>query len=150
VVAGGSGTALVAPRFVIHHPPYASRVTVQPGAQAVVRHQVTANDTAGALGSGDLEVLATPRLLAWCEHATVQALVGRLAEAESTVGTRVELTHQRATRVGAEVTVRADLVHVDGRLLRFDVVAEAADGTMLGHGQVTRVVVDRARFLARL
>ena len=40
--------------------------------------------------------------------------------------------------------MRADLVHVDGRLLRFDVVAEAADGTLLGHGQVTRVVVDRA------
>jgi len=114
------------------------------------RRLVLCATTAGALGSGDLEVLATPRLLAWCEHATVQALVGRLAEAESTVGTRVELTHQRATRVGAEVTVRADLVHVDGRLLRFDVVAEAADGTMLGHGQVTRVVVDRARFLARL
>jgi fluoroacetyl-CoA thioesterase len=150
VVTDGGVPALVAPRFVVHHPPYASRVTVQPGAQAVVRHQVTADDTARALGSGDLEVLATPRLLAWCEHATVQALAGKLAEAESTVGTRMELTHQRATTVGAEVTVRADLVHVDGRLLRFDVVAEAADGTVLGHGQVTRVVVDRARFLARL
>jgi fluoroacetyl-CoA thioesterase len=150
VVAGGGVPALVAPRFVGHHPPYASRVIVQPGAQALVRHQVTPEDTARALGSGDLEVLATPRLLAWCEHATVRALADRLAEAESTVGTRVELVHQRATAVGAEVTVRADLVHVDGRLLRFDVVAEAADGTVLGHGQVTRVVVDRDRFLARL
>jgi predicted thioesterase len=125
-------------------------VTVQPGAQALVRHQVTPDDTARALGSGDLEVLATPRLLAWLEQAAVQALAGRLAEAESTVGTRVELTHLRATAVGAVVTVRADLVHVDGRLYRFDVMAEAEDGTVLGHGQVTRVVVDRARFLARL
>jgi predicted thioesterase len=125
-------------------------VTVQPGAQALVRHQVTPDDTARALGSGDLEVLATPRLLAWFEQAAVQALAGRLAEAESTVGTRVELTHLRATAVGAGVTVRADLVHVDGRLYRFDVMAEADDGTVLGHGQVTRVVVDRARFLARL
>ena len=115
-----------------------------------MRHQVTPDDTSLAVGSGDLEVLATPRLLAWCEQATVQALVGRLAAAESTVGTRVELTHQRATAVGAGVTVRADLVHVDGRLLRFDVMAEADDGTVLGHGQVTRVVVDRTRFLARL
>jgi fluoroacetyl-CoA thioesterase len=150
VVASDGVPALVAPGFVVHHPPYASRVTVQPGAQAVVRHQVTPDDTARALGSGDLQVLATPRLLAWCEQATVQALAGRLAESESTVGIRVELTHQRATAVGAEVTVRADLVHVDGRLLRFDVVAEADDGTVLGHGRVTRVVVDRARFLARL
>ena len=150
MVAGAGVPALVAPRSVVHHPPYASRVTVQPGAQAVVQHQVTRDDTARALGSGDLEVLATPRLLAWCEHATVQAVAGRLAEAETTVGTRMELTHQRATAVGAEVTVRADLVHVDGRLLRFDVVAEDAEGVVLGHGQVTRVVVDRARFLARL
>ena len=78
------------------------------------------------------------------------ALAGRLDEATSTVGTRVELAHLRASAVGTEVTVRADLVHVDGRLLRFDVVAEDASGAVLGHGQVTRVVVDRARFLARL
>ena len=70
-----------------------------------MRHQVTPDDTAHALGSGDLEVLATPRLLAWCEQATVRALAGRLADAESTVGTRVELVHQRATAVGADVMV---------------------------------------------
>ena len=123
---------------------------VQPGAQGRVVHVVSPDDTARALGSGDLEVLATPRLLAWCEAATVAALSGALAAGETSVGTRVELVHQRASAVGAELTVRADLVHVDGRLLRFDVVAEAADGTVLGHGEVTRVVVDRARFLARL
>jgi fluoroacetyl-CoA thioesterase len=150
VVTAGGVAALVAPRSGVHHPPYASRVTVRPGAQAVLQHRVAASDTAGALGSGDLDVLATPRLLAWCEQATVAALAGRLAAAESTVGTRVELAHLRASPVGAEITVRADLVHVDGRLLRFDVVAEDAGGTVLGHGQVTRVVVDRARFLARL
>jgi predicted thioesterase len=125
-------------------------VTVQPGARALVEHRVSDDDTARALGSGDLDVLATPRLLAWCEQATLQALAGRLDDASSTVGTRVELAHLRASGVGAGVTVRADLVHVDGRLLRFDVVAEDADGALLGHGTVTRVVVDRARFLARL
>jgi predicted thioesterase len=113
-------------------------------------HVVSVDDTARALGSGDLDVLATPRLLAWCEQATVQSLAGRLDDASSTVGTRIELAHLRASPVGAVVTVRADLVHVDGRLLRFDVVAEDSDGVVLGHGQVTRVVVDRARFLARL
>jgi len=125
-------------------------VTVQPPAQGLVQYRVTDEDTACSLGSGDLDVLGTPRLLAWCEQATVVALAGRLDAASSTVGTRVELAHLRASAVGTEVTVRADLVHVDGRLLRFDVVAEDADGTVLGHGQVTRVVVDRARFLARL
>jgi predicted thioesterase len=108
-------------------------------------------DTARALGSGDLEVLGTPRLLAWCEQATVAAI--DLDESRTSVGTRVELAHERASPVGATLTVRAELVHVDGRLLRFDVVAEQdADGAsvVVGRGQVTRVVVDRDRFLSRL
>ena len=112
-------------------------------------HVVSPDDTARALGSGDLEVLGTPQLLAWCEAATVAALTGALAEGETSVGTRVELVHQRATVVGTSVEVRADLVHVDGRLLRFDVAAES-DGVLVGHGTVTRVVVDTDRFLTRL
>ncbi|MEO7981623.1 MAG: thioesterase [Sporichthyaceae bacterium] len=122
---------------------------VQSGAQGRVRHVVSSDDTARALGSGDLEVLATPRLLAWCEAATLAALAGTLTAGESTVGSRVDLVHQRATAVGGSVEVRADLVHVDGRLLRFDVAAES-DGVLVGHGSVTRVVVDRDRYLARL
>jgi predicted thioesterase len=62
----------------------------------------------------------------------------------------MQIEHTRASPVGAGVTVRAELVHVDGRLLRFEVVAEGADGRVVGHGQVTRVVVDRGRFLGRL
>ena len=94
-----------------------------------MQHRVGADDTARALGSGDLDVLATPRLLAWCERPPSQSLAGRLDHASSdSVGTRVELAHLRASPVGRAVTVRADLVHVDGRLLRFDVVAEDSDG----------------------
>ena len=113
-------------------------------------HRVAADDTAAAFGSGDLDVLATPRLLAWCEQATVAAVADRLPAGSTSVGTRVELAHLRASPVGADLTVRCDLVHVDGRLLRFDVRAEDGAGVVVGHGQVTRVVVDRDRFLARL
>lgn len=128
-------------------------MAVETGAVATIARVVEAADTARSLGSGDLDVLGTPRLLAWCEEATVAALVGRLEPAQSTVGSRVELTHARASAVGVSVLVRAELVHVDGRLLRFDVVAEAdSDGAsaVVAHGQVTRVVVDRERFLGRL
>ena len=126
---------------------------VDPGSTASIVRTVEPDDTARALGSGDLDVLGTPRLLAWCEQATVAALEGQLDPGQSTVGSRVEITHARASAVGASVRVNADLVHVDGRLLRFDVVAEQdADGAsaVVAHGQVTRVVVDRERFLARL
>ncbi|HEX6935201.1 MAG TPA: hotdog domain-containing protein [Actinomycetes bacterium] len=123
------------------------------GARAVVVREVTPEDTARALGSGDLEVLGTPRLLAWCEQATVAAVADGLDEGRTSVGTRVEIAHERASTVGTTVTVTAELTHVDGRLLRFDVVAEQeADGAIavVGRGTVTRVVVDRERFLRRL
>jgi predicted thioesterase len=113
-------------------------------------HVVGPEDTARVLGSGDLEVLATPRLLAWFEQATVQAVAAELDDSRTSVGTRVELTHERPSRVGSQVTVRADLGHVDGRLMRFEVTAQDDAGVVLGHAQITRVVVDRARFLSRL
>lgn len=121
------------------------------GTQAVIRRTVTEEDTARALGSGDLEVLATPRLLAWAEAATCAALAGDLDERSTSVGTRVQLDHVGASPVGAVLRVSATAVYVDGRLCRFEVVAEhEADDTLVGHGEVTRVVVDRERFLARL
>lgn len=128
-------------------------MAVDRGARAVVVREVTPEDTARALGSGDLEVLGTPRLLAWCEQATVAAVADGLDEGRTSVGTRVEIAHERASAVGTIVTVTAELTHVDGRLLRFDVVAEQqADGAIavVGRGTVTRVVVDRERFLRRL
>ncbi|HYJ66497.1 MAG TPA: hotdog domain-containing protein [Nocardioidaceae bacterium] len=120
------------------------------GRSATLSPTITHADTASALGSGDLPVLATPRLLAWCEAATCEAVDDALDASRTTVGSRVSFTHERPSPVGAQLVVRATLMHVDGRLLRFEVVAEHADGTVVGHGEVTRVVVDRERFLARL
>jgi predicted thioesterase len=101
------------------------------------------------MGSGDVDVLATPRLLALAEAATIQAVAGDLPEAETTVGSRVQLQHLRPTPVGREVTVHARLREVEGRLLRFDVVAEHSDGTVAASGQITRVIVRRELFLER-
>ena len=115
---------------------------------ARVTHIVTEADTARALGSGDLDVLATPRVLAWCEEATCAAL--ELDAAQTSVGTRVDLEHLAASPVGAEVTATANVVHSDGRLVRFQVAAHDGGGTLLATGEIRRVVVDRERFLARI
>lgn len=115
---------------------------------ASVTHVVTAADTARAVGSGDLEVLGTPVVLAWCEEATGAAL--ELDAGQSSVGTRVDLEHLAASPVGAEVTATATVVHTDGRLVRFQVAAHDAGGTLLATGEIRRVVVDRERFLARI
>lgn len=124
---------------------------ISTGQHATVTHTVGDDDTALALGSGDLRVLGTPRLLAWAEEATCAALSASLPDGRTSVGSRIQLEHVGASPVGAEVRVTATVAHVDGRLVRFEVVAEhTADAKVVGHGQVTRVVVDRERFLSRL
>lgn len=127
---------------------------VPAGASATLTFSVTDDDTAAAVGSGDLAVLGTPRLLAWCEAATCAALAETLPATSTSVGTRVALEHKAASPVGAEVVVTASVLHVDGRLVRFSVAAEhtLAGGTptLVATGEVTRVVVDREKFLARL
>jgi predicted thioesterase len=115
---------------------------------AQVTHTVTDQDTAIALGSGDLPVLGIPRLLAWCEEATCAAL--DLDDGASSVSTRVDIEHLAASSVGVIVTATATVVHSDGRLLRFQVAAHDDSGHLIGTGEIRRVVVDRARFIARV
>jgi predicted thioesterase len=122
---------------------------VQAGSTAHVSLVVTETDTATALRSGDLPVLATPRLIALCEEATVAAIAGQLPEGSTTVGTRVECDHTKASFVGDVVTARATLVDVDARRLQFTVtVADQADAAV-AVVRVWRIVVDRDRFLKR-
>ena len=118
---------------------------------ATLTFTVGAAETAAAVGSGSLPVLGTPYLLAWCEAATCAALEPALASGESSVGTRVELEHTRASGVGTALEVTATPIYRDGRLHRFSVLAREADGgRVVGTGEVTRVVVNAERFLARL
>jgi fluoroacetyl-CoA thioesterase len=122
---------------------------LRPGLAATESHTVTEADTALAVGSGDVPVLATPRLVAWMEAATVAAVGTELADGDTTVGTRVEVDHVAASPLGALVEVRCELTAVDGRTLRFSVAALDGDGEPVGRGTVTRAVVGRERFLAR-
>ena len=121
-------------------------MTLEPGLEAAFRYTVTEADTAAALGSGDVPVLATPRVLALAEQATVAAVAGALEAGVTTVGVRVELDHLAPSPVGAELEVEAVLEGVDGRRLQFTV--RLRDGERpVASGNVTRVVVDTAAFL---
>lgn len=116
-----------------------------------MRHTVTDADTATALGSGDVPVLATPRLIAWMEAATVYAVSGHLGDGRTSVGTAIRVEHLKATPVGGRVDVHARLLDPDAdRRLSFEVTATDDDGELVGRGQVDRVVVDRDRFIAGL
>ena len=119
---------------------------LEPGLQATFRYTVAEADTAAALGSGEVPVLATPRVLALAEQATVAAVAGGIEAGATTVGTRVELEHLAPSMVGAELEIAAVLERVAGRRLEF--AARVRDGgRLVARGMVTRVVVDTAAFL---
>jgi predicted thioesterase len=120
-----------------------------PGLRAEVEVVVTEADTAVRVGSGDVPVLATPRLLALAEAATVKAVGSCLEEGETSVGTRVEVRHRVATPVGGRVTVTAELQDVDGARLVFGFEAVDDLGAVVGDGRIERAVVGRERFLSR-
>jgi predicted thioesterase len=119
-----------------------------PGLCASVSLSVEENDTAVALGSGDVAVLATPRVIALAEQASVEAVVDHLASGTTTVGYEVQLAHLAPTPVGGKVTAEATLENVEGRRLTFRVSVNDERG-LIAAGRITRVVVVRDRFLER-
>jgi len=123
-------------------------VTLTPGLTATADLTVSATDLAPAHRSGDVPVLATPRLVALCEEATVAAVAAHLGPGETTVGTSVELEHLAPSTAGEAVTATAILEEIAGRRLGFAVTARRG-GLLVARGRIERVVVDRARFAAR-
>jgi predicted thioesterase len=118
------------------------------GLTAKVQLTVSDADTAQALGSGDVPVLGTPRVVALAEAATVAATARVLESGQTTVGVRVELDHRSATPVGRSVVAEALLTKVDGRRLTFEVTVRDGD-TVAAEGRVERVLVDRHRFVEK-
>jgi fluoroacetyl-CoA thioesterase len=123
-------------------------VNMTVGLRGDAKLTVTPADTARALGSGSVDVLATPRLIALCEEAACRAVDHLLGEGFITVGMRVQLDHLQPTPVGGEVTAEAVLDRIEGRRLTFTVSADDAGG-LVAAGKVTRVVVDVARFMSK-
>ena len=121
-------------------------MTPQPGLAATVTLTVTEADTARALGSGDVPVLGTPRVVALAEEATCRAVAGHLDLGETTVGSEVQLTHLAPTRVGASVSADAVLDSIEGRRLCFKVTVNDACG-LIAAGYITRVLGARGRFI---
>jgi fluoroacetyl-CoA thioesterase len=127
---------------------YRTAVTLDPGRSGQASLVVGPGDTAVALGSGDVDVLATPRLISLCEEATLRAVEDALDPGWTSVGVRVQFDHLAPVKVGGRVTAEAMLEKVEGRRLVFTVTATDAAG-LVGAGRVTRVVVDVDGFLAK-
>lgn len=110
---------------------------------------VTAADTAREQGSGDVPVLATPRLVALLEAAAVNALEGKLPDDMTSVGASLSIDHLAPSAVGAAVVASAVLEAIDDTALEF--ALQAMDGdTVIATGSHTRVIVERDQFLEKV
>lgn len=122
---------------------------MEKGLKHISTTTVTAANTALTMGSGDMEVFATPAMVALMENAAMKAVVPHLPEGSTTVGAMMQTSHIKPSAPGEAVTAEAVLQEVDGRKLTFRVTAYDSEGT-IGEGIHIRYIVDRERFLSRL
>jgi len=122
---------------------------IQPGLSGEIRLVVGPEHTARHLGSGGVQVLATPHMVLLMERAGVAAVDSLLPDGYMTVGAHLDVRHLAPTPVGLEVVARADLVEVDGRALTFRVTVH--DGIELaGEGTHRRYIINLERFGQRV
>ena len=122
---------------------------IVPGLAGQSEMVVREENTARHLGSGNVDVLATPEMIRLMEKAAVAAVDHLLPEGYRTVGVRMDVRHLAATPVGMRVRVRAELIAVEGRKLTFRV--EAFDeAEKIGEGEHRRVVINLKRFQERV
>ena len=123
-------------------------MSISVGAVGTASAVVTPENTAAAVGSGALPVFATPYMIALMENAACNAIADGLEEGQSSVGTKLDVSHDAATPVGMHVTARAELVEVDRRRLVFRVTAED-DAGPIGQGTHERFLIMADKFLAK-
>jgi len=123
--------------------------TTLSGAVGSVTILVTEAHTAPRLGSGRAPVFATPAMVALMEAAAVTCIESQLDTGQETLGVHLDVEHIAATPVGLNVTATAELIERDGRKLTFKVEARD-DRELIGRGRHTRIIVDSARFRAKV
>ncbi len=111
---------------------------------------VNKTNCAAAVKSGSLEVFATPMMLALMEEATCNAAAPLLESDETTVGTKVTVTHDKASGIGTVITATASLTEVDGRRLVFEVSATDDKGDTVGRGTIERFLACSEKFMNRV
>ncbi len=106
---------------------------------------VNESNTAKVMGSGTLDVFATPALIALMEETCWRSVANELEEGSGTVGTLLEIKHTAPTPVGMKVTCESTLTEVDGRRLVFEVTASDAKG-VVGEGKHERFIIQNEKF----
>lgn len=106
-------------------------------------------NVARVVGSGDLDVFATPAMVALMENAAMNAVKPFLDEGETTVGGHMDCSHTAPSPIGATIEAEAVVEAVEGRKITYTVEARCGD-TIIGRGRHVRFVVNAAKFMAKL
>lgn len=122
---------------------------LRPGLQGSVSLLVGKEHTAPSIGSGRVPVLATPVMINLMEGASLKAVEHLLTDGHQSLGIHLDVRHFAATPVGMRVTATAEVTSIDGRTVSFRVEARD-EHELIGEGQHARVVVNVARFDARV
>ena len=110
---------------------------------------IRSKHAARSVGSGEVEVLSTPAMVAFMENTSRRCVQPRLSGGNITVGTAIDVKHLRPVLIGEELEVKAQLLGIDGRRLKFKVEARWKD-QVIGKGWHERYIVNKERFLQRL
>jgi predicted thioesterase len=113
------------------------------------REIVNANNVATVVGSGSVEVFATPAMIALMEKTANNSLRDHLPEGCVTVGVEINTKHIKASGLGKEIVCKSELIKVDGKKLFFNISAYEGED-LIGQASHTRVVVDKEKFLNNL
>ncbi len=111
--------------------------------------RVTEANTAIAIGSGDMNVFATPAMAALMENAALKAVAESLSEDSTTVGAKLNINHLKPSAPGETISATAILTEIDGRKLTFTLKAEDSHG-LIGEGTHIRYIVEKNKFLSKL
>jgi len=122
---------------------------IKVGISATSTTKVCKENCASLMGSGTLDVFATPAVVAYMEMAACYAVNGLLEEGLSTVGTRIDIAHIKASPIGETITATATLKEIDGRRLVFDVTARDSKGE-IANGTHERFIIKVDKFLAKI
>lgn len=119
------------------------------GLTATSQVAVSQDNSARTMGSGTLDVLATPAMVALMENAAMSAVSDCLAEGTDTVGVEICAKHLRATPIGVTISATATLIAIEGRMLDFEIKASDDKGE-IGTATHSRFIVDTERFIAKI
>ena len=119
------------------------------GKTATAKATVTESNTAKAVGSGSLDVFATPMMIALMERAACECLADCMAPGRTSVGTAINIEHTAASPVGADITATATITAVFGRKIKFTIAAHEGQQE-IGKGTHARMMIDEDKFMKRL